>query len=106
MPAGHAPFVGIAENKVAVEADLEAGKSYYVGTKVRMGWVRRMQFSPVTKDSELWDKVEAYKQSLPCIAAKEKERAKWEAAQKQEVPKKVDYFTSGAGWSGTRVKTR
>jgi hypothetical protein len=91
-------FIGIAENKVAVQADLEAGKSYYVGTNVRTGWAKaRMQFTPVTRGSELWDKVEAYKQSLNGIAAKEEERAKWEAAKKEEVLKLVDYFTNGEG---------
>jgi len=91
-------FIGIAENKVAIQADLEAGKSYYIGTNVRTGWAKaRMQFTPVTRGSELWDKVEAYKASLNCIAAKEEDRAKWEAAKKQEVLQLVDYFTNGAG---------
>jgi len=91
-------FIGIAENKVALKADLDAGKSYYVGTNVRTGWAKaRMQFTPVTRGSELWDKVEGYKPSLHCIAAKEEERAKWEAAKKQEILKLIDYFTNGAG---------
>ena len=91
-------FIGIAENKVALQADVEADKSYYVGTNVRTGWAKaRMQFTPVTRGSELWDKVEAYKQSLNCVAAKEEERAKWEAAKKQEVHQLLDYFTNGAG---------
>jgi len=93
-------FIGIAENKVALKADLDAGKSYYVGTNVRTGWAKaRMQFTPVTRGSELWDKMEAYKAGLHCIAAKEEERAKWEAAKKQEVLKLIDYFTNGAGTS-------
>jgi hypothetical protein len=91
-------FIGIAENKVAIQADLKAGQSYYVGTNVRTGWAKaRMQFTPVTRGSELWDKMEAYKQSLNCLAAKEEERAKWEAAKKQEVLPLVDYFTNGEG---------
>jgi len=93
-------FIGIAENKVAIQADLAAGKSYYVGTNVRVGWAKaRMQFTPVTRGSELWDKVEAYKPALNCIAANEEWRAKWEAAKKPEVLKLVDYFTNGAGTS-------
>lgn len=91
-------FIGIAENKVALKADLDAGKSYYVGTNVRTGWAKaRMQFTPVTRGSELWDKVEGYKPLLHCIVAKEEERAKWEAAKKPEALKLVDYFTNGAG---------
>jgi hypothetical protein len=91
-------FIGIAENKVALKADLDAGKSYYVGTNVRVGWAKaRMQLTPVTRGSELWDKVEGYKPSLNCISAQEEERAKWETAKKQEVLKLIDYFTNGAG---------
>ena len=91
-------FIGIAENKVALEANVEAGKSYYVGTNVRTGWAKaRLQFTPVTRGSELWDKVEGYKQSLNFVAAKEEERAKWEAAKKQEAAKLRDYFTTEEG---------
>jgi hypothetical protein len=76
-------FLGFAENKVAIEADLETGKCYYIGTNVRMGAFKaRMDFTPVTRGSELWDKVEEYKRSLDFIAAKEEERARWEAAKK------------------------
>ena len=93
-------FIGIAENKVAIQADLAAGKSYYVGTNIRAGWSKaRMQFTPVTRGSELWDKVEAYKPRLHCIAANEEWRAKWEAAKKPEVLTLIDYFTNGAGTS-------
>jgi hypothetical protein len=91
-------FFGIAENRVAIEADLVAGKSYYIGTNVRMGaWKARMNFTPVTRGSELWGQVEEYKKSLNFVAAREEDRAKWEAAKKQEAQKIVDYFSAGEG---------
>jgi hypothetical protein len=91
-------FLGIAENKVALEADVEAGKKYYVGTNVRTGvWKARVLFTPVTRGSELWDKVEAYEKSLNFITVKEEERAKWEAAKKDEARALVEYFTTGEG---------
>jgi hypothetical protein len=91
-------FLGIAENKVAVEADVEAGKTYYVGTNVRTGvWKARVLFTPVTRGSELWDKVEAYEGSLNFVAVKEEERAKWEAAKKHEALELIEYFTTGEG---------
>jgi len=91
-------FLGIAENKVAIEADLEGGKSYYIGTGARIGGMRpRMNFTPVTRNSELWDKVDEYKRSLNFIAVKEEERAKWEAAKRQEAQGLVDYYSQGAG---------
>jgi len=91
-------FLGFAENKAAIEADLEAGKSYYIGTNVRMGaWKARMDFTPVTRGSQLWGQVEEYKKSLNFVSAREEERAKWEAAKKQEVQKFIDYFSAGEG---------
>ena len=91
-------FLGFAENRVAVEADLVAGKSYYIGTNVRVGvWKARMDFTPVIRGSELWGKVEEYKKSLNFVAAREEDRAKWEAAKKQEAEKIVDYFSAGEG---------
>jgi len=90
-------FLGIAENKVAIEADLEAGKSYYIGTNVRVGAVKaRMDFTPVTRGSELWDKVDEYKRNLNFIAVKEEERVRWEAAKKKDVQRLVDHFSTGA----------
>jgi len=91
-------FLGIAENRVAIEADLETGKSYYIGTNVKMGtWKARMDFTPVTRGSELWNKVEEYKKSLNFIAVAEEERARWEATKKQEAQKIIDYFLTGEG---------
>ncbi len=91
-------FLGFAENRVAIEADLDAGKSYYIGTNVRMGALKaRMDFTPVTRGSQLWDKVEEYKNSLNFIATKEEERARWEAGKKQEAQKIIDYFSVGEG---------
>ena len=93
-------LLGFAENKVAVEADLEAAKSYYIGTNVRMGVLKaRMDFTPVTQGSQLWDRVEEFKKSLTFIAIKEEDRAKWEAAKKQEAQRYVDYFSTGEGKS-------
>jgi len=79
---------------------LEAGKSYYIGTNVRMGaWKARMDFTPVTRGSQLWGQVEEYKKSLNFNAVKEEERAKGEAAKKQEAQRFVEYFSTGEGKS-------
>ncbi len=51
-------FVAVSENKVFLEADLEAGKTYYVITRVYPGvWKARVAFTAVTRSSEHWDKV-------------------------------------------------
>ena len=58
-------FLGMAENKVGLKAELEADKTYYVLTQVKMGmWKARMGIVPVKQGTEWWDKVEQYKTTL------------------------------------------
>jgi len=83
-------FIGVAENKRAVEADLEAGKSYYIITGVHMGgWKARMSFVPVTRGSEFWDKVEEYKRDLNSVAPVEGEIDKWVAKREKKVQAEI-----------------
>jgi hypothetical protein len=91
-------FIGIAENKRGVEADLAAGRSYYVITQVKMGgWRARMAFIPVTRGSEFWDKVEQYEKELNFIMPKQEEVAKWEATEKPEVQEIISYLETPEG---------
>lgn len=84
-------FIGRAENKVAVEADLEAGKSYYIITQVRMGgWKARMGFIPVTRGSEFWGQVEIYKNSLNFTTTNDDVIAGWEAKRRDEIRREID----------------
>ena len=79
-------FIGRAENKRVVEADLEAGKTYYVLTQVKMGaWKARMEFIPVTRGSEYWDKVEEYKQKLNYVVIEQAVADAWEADRRGEI---------------------
>lgn len=91
-------FVGIAENKRGIDAELEAGKSYYIITQVRMGgWRARMAFIPVTQDSEFWNEVDTYKQSLNFIEAKEEMLATWEKREKVKVQEIINYLNTPEG---------
>jgi len=91
-------FMGFAENKVAVQADLAAGKEYYIGTNVRMGaWKARMGFTPVTRGSELWETVENYKSQLHFLTVDVTAAATYEASKKAEAQTYVDFFTKGEG---------
>ncbi len=91
-------FIGMAENKRGVEADLEAGKSYFIITQVKMGgWRARMAFVPVTRGSEFWDTVETYKQTLNHIEAKEDMLATWEAKKKGKVQHVIDFLNTAEG---------
>jgi len=58
-------FIAITENKAFLEADLLAGKTYYVITRVYTGgWRGRVALVPVTRDSEFWNKVIEYENTL------------------------------------------
>jgi len=84
-------FIGRAENKRVVEADLEAGKTYYILTQVKMGgWKARMEFIPVTQGSEFWDQVELYKQKLSYVELQKEVAEKWEGKRKDEINAELD----------------
>lgn len=86
-------FIAIAENRVAVDADLAPGKVYYITTGPRMGgWKARVAMTPVKKGSEYWDTAEAWRSSLEHVAPVESEVARWGAEKRDEVLKLVDFF--------------
>lgn len=83
-------FIGRAENKRAVDADLEAGKSYYIITQVKMGaWKARMALVPVTRSSVFWNKVDEYRRSLNFVEPEEEVLAEWVATRKTAVEKEM-----------------
>lgn len=88
-------FVGRAENKRVVEAELEAGKTYYILTEVKMGaWKARMAFIPVTRGSEWWDTVEAYKQKLNYVVIEQSVADAWEAERRGEINAELNQILS------------
>jgi len=88
-------FIGIAENKRAVEADLEEGKAYYVITQVKTGaWKARMAFIPVTRASEFWDNVELYKNELTFIVPEEEKIAEWKAEREPKIQQELNEIIS------------
>ena len=76
-------FIAIAENKSFAEADLEAGKTYYLVTQVKMGaWKARVGLVPVNKGSEYWDKVKEYEKELNKLQPNPDALKAWEDAKK------------------------
>ena len=76
-------FVAIAENKSFVEAELEAGKIYYLLTQVKMGLLKaRVGLVPVNKGSEFWDKVLEYETKLNKLQPDTNALKTWEDANK------------------------
>ena len=91
-------FVGFAENKRGLDADLEAGKTYYALTQVKVGgWRARMAFIPVTRDSEYWNLVETYRTELAYIAAKEDMLMQWEEQKKAQALEVLAFLNSANG---------
>jgi hypothetical protein len=79
-------FVAVAENKTFLEADLEAGKIYYILTQVRMGvWKARVALVPVNKGSEYWDKVKEYENESNKLQPDVMALRVWEDAHKPKI---------------------
>jgi len=86
-------FIGIAENKVAVEADLAPGKSYYILTGPRIGgWRARLAMDAVTQGSANWDQVDTLKKELEVIVPVADQVQAWDAAKKAEAAALVEFF--------------
>jgi len=92
IPGKHL-FIAIAENKVFLEADLVAGKTYYIITRVYTGmWKARVAFLAITRKSEFWDKVKEYENTLVKIEPNEEALLKWETANRGAVNKLVSSY--------------
>jgi hypothetical protein len=95
-------FLGIAENKVAVAADVQSGKTYHIIISPRIGrseaW---MVFEPVLKGSENWEDIGKIRTELQYIEAKPEELAAEEVERKQQAQKLVRFFEE---WEKYMVK--
>lgn len=91
-------FIGIAENKRGLEADLEAGRTYYALTEVRIGgWRARMAFIPVTRGSKYWDLAETYKTEMKSIVPKAEMLVEWESKKKAEIEEIIAFLNTAEG---------
>ena len=88
-------FVGTAENKVFLDADLNAGKTYYVITRIYPGaWYARVAFVPVNKGSEFWDKVSEYETTLVKLEPDTAMLKAWEEQNIQKIQKVLSDYES------------
>ena len=68
------------------EADLEAGKTYYVITRIYPGfWTARVAFVPVTRGSEYWYEALEYEKNLNILEPDQQEIARWESANRDKI---------------------
>jgi hypothetical protein len=81
-------FIATAENKAFLEADLEAGKTYYVLMRIYPGaWYARVAFVPVNKGSEYWDQVKSYENTLRITTPDRVALQKWQDSNKLKIDK-------------------
>jgi hypothetical protein len=79
-------FISISENKVFLEADLAAGKLYYVITRIYPGfWRPRVAFEAVTRGSEYWDTVLQYEKELQRLEPDEASLRAWQDGHREEI---------------------
>jgi hypothetical protein len=86
-------FIAMAENKAFLEADLEAGKTYYVFTRVYTGaWKARVAFIAVNRGSKYWDHVRTYETALRKVTPYTAALKAWEDANKSKIEELVSQY--------------
>jgi hypothetical protein len=94
VPGNHL-FIVTGENRVAVDAELEAGKRYYVLLGTDGGYVRaRAEATPVRRGTELWDKVEQIQQGLVYLEPVEAGRREWQERRRADAAELVAWFAT------------
>lgn len=90
-------FIATAENKAFLDANFEAGKTYYVITRIYPGvWYARVAFVPVNKGSEFWDKVSEYETTLKKLEPDTNALKTWEEANKEKIKNIISRY--GSEW--------
>ncbi len=86
-------FVAVAENKVFLEAELQAGKTYYIITRIYPGvWKARVAFIAVNRGSEFWDKVADYEKELNKLQPDTVLLKEWEAGNKSKIKELLSQY--------------
>lgn len=91
-------FMAISENKSAVDAELAAGRTYYLIARVGMGgWRARVELIPVTRGSEYWEEAEVWARELIYTEADRKALAEWEVDKREEAREIMATFRTEKG---------
>jgi hypothetical protein len=92
-------FVSNAHYPQVVEADLEADKTYFILIQQIMDpwpWHTSIQFIPVIRGSEYWDKVDRYKQKLKYEVIQQAAANDWESESRGEIITELNEIISYA----------
>ena len=86
-------FIATAENKAFIEAELEAGKIYYIITRVYPGVMfLRVAFEAVNKESEFWDKVKEFENTLVRLTPDTVTLKQWEESNQLKIKKVLSNY--------------
>jgi hypothetical protein len=93
-PGAHL-FIASMENKVVMEAELEAGKTYYVIMRRFFGvWRQRIAFLPVKRGDKYWDSMSVYEAKYRRYELKDEVREKWQRKFEPRMPAIIDNYWS------------
>ena len=80
--AGFGPFY--------LEADLAAGKTYYVSAELELGWtVARVFLNPITRGTTHWEKIDEYQKNLTMLEPNLEKLDEWSVQHKEEIRAQV-----------------
>ncbi len=92
---GRHVFMTTAENKAFLDAELDAGKTYYVLLRIYPGaWRARAAFVPVTRGSENWDKVIEYEKEFQKLEPDTVKLGAWEQSHQDSIKAIVAAYES------------
>ncbi len=83
-PGKHLFIRSRAQYKSFLEADLEAGKTYYV--------IAGLNLIPVNRESKLWDKVLKYEKTLKILEPDTAAIQKWEEVNRHKIKKIISGY--------------
>ena len=88
-------FIATGENKAFLEADLEAGKTYYIITRIYLGVAyARVALVGVNRGSEFWDQVTEWERELQKLEPDMEALNRWEQTNKAKIKKILAQYES------------
>lgn len=95
-PPGKHIFITWGEGEAFIEADLEAGKTYYIRAYSKFGVLSaRPGFAPVSRDSEHWDKLDEMLLTHKCRELDPVKAAEYELRKQEHLEKTQAKYEEG-----------
>jgi hypothetical protein len=95
-PPGRHLFVTWAEGEAFIEADLEAGRTYFIRAYSKFGVLApRPGFAPVGQGSENWDKLDEILSPLQCRELDPTKAAEYEQQKEEQFRKTLARYEEG-----------